>query len=144
MEVKFHRNITVSNNIKVTQDYIMTCLNEEKTQNYKDGNKSGQDFRYIRLIVKEGKKKEEMGKAWRCTLSCDAEVNQRWWPCSPVNSTEIPKHAVSQIASWLNRSKIKISVSACCLKFTGSSLRKGESDLKNYNISCYMSIISQF
>ena len=37
----------------------MTCLNEEKTQNYKDGNKSGQDFRYIRLIVKEGKKKRE-------------------------------------------------------------------------------------
>ena len=63
MEVKFHRNITVSNNIKVTQDYIMTCLNEEKTQNYKDGNKSGQDFRYIRLIVKEGKKKRRNGES---------------------------------------------------------------------------------
>ena len=40
----------------------MTCLNEEKTQNYKDGNKSGQVFRYIRLIVKEGKKKKKWGK----------------------------------------------------------------------------------
>ena len=36
-----------------------------------------------------------------------------------------------------------MGVSACCLKFTSSPLRKGESDLKNYNISCYMSIISQ-
>jgi len=146
VEVKFHRNITVSNNIKVTQDYIMTCLNEEKTQNYKDGNKSGQDFRYIRLIVKEGKKKKK--KKWGKPEDALWAVIQKWTKdgglAQPVNSTEIPKHAVSQIASWLNRSKIKISVSACCLKFTGSSLRKGESDLKNCNISCYMSIISQF
>ena len=61
-----------------------------------------------------------------------------------VNSTEIPKHAVSQISSWLNRNKIKTGVSACCFKLTGSPLRKGGGDLKTYNISCYMSIISQF
>ena len=53
----------VSNNIKVTQDYIMTCLNEEKAQNYEDGNKSGQVFRYIRLIAEEGKEKRRNGES---------------------------------------------------------------------------------
>ena len=63
----------------------MTCLNEEKTQNYKDGNKSGQVFRYIRLIVKEGKKKKKWGKPEDALWA----VMQKWTKDGGLSASEL-------------------------------------------------------